>query len=97
MSMVLALRISVVMPTETSFKRQTILEQQTLFLTENKDLLLSRILTVRSSHRFNDFQRRVALNVAGLSLVYKYDRFSQLLEVVRMDPSGGAAILFKLE
>ena len=39
----------------------------------------------------------MALNVAGLSLVYKYDRFNRLSEVVRMDSSGRAAILLKLE
>ena len=39
----------------------------------------------------------MALNVAGLSLVYKYDRFYRLSEVVRIDPSGRGAILLKLE
>lgn len=39
----------------------------------------------------------MALNVAGLSLVYTYDRFYRLSEVVRVDPSGRADILLKLE
>ncbi|KAL9963573.1 hypothetical protein ACROYT_G027096 [Oculina patagonica] len=51
----------------------------------------------RITYKFNDFQRRVALNVAGLSLAYKYDRFYRLSEVVRVDLSGKGDILLKLE
>lgn len=39
----------------------------------------------------------MALNVAGLSLVYTYDRFYRLSEVVRVDPRGRGDILLKLE
>ena len=39
----------------------------------------------------------MALNVAGLSLVYTYDRFNRLSEVVRMEPSGRVDVLLKLE
>ena len=39
----------------------------------------------------------MALNVAGLSLVYRYDRFNRLSEVVRIEPSGRADVLLKLE
>ncbi|XP_068683141.1 uncharacterized protein [Montipora foliosa] len=49
------------------------------------------------SYKFNNFQRRVALKISGLSLVYKYDRFNRLSEVVRIDASGRGAILLKLE
>ena len=39
----------------------------------------------------------MALNVAGLSLVYTYDRFYRLSEVVRLHPSGRVDVLLKLE
>ena len=39
----------------------------------------------------------MALNVAGLNLVYTYDRFYRLSEVVRVDPSGKHDIILKLE
>lgn len=39
----------------------------------------------------------MALNVAGLNLVYTYDRFYRLSEVVRVDPSGRGDVLLKLE
>ena len=39
----------------------------------------------------------MALNVAGLNLVYKYDRFYRLSEVVRVDPSGRGNVLLKLD
>ena len=51
----------------------------------------------RITYKFNDFQRRVALSTAGLNLVYTYDRFYRLSEVVRVDQSGRGDILLKLE
>lgn len=39
----------------------------------------------------------MALDVAGLSLVYTYDRFYRLSEVVRIDSSGRGDVLLKLE
>ncbi|KAL9963565.1 hypothetical protein ACROYT_G027086 [Oculina patagonica] len=53
----------------------------------------------RITYQFNGFQRRVALNVTGLSLAYKYDRFYRLSEVVRVDPnaSGRGDTLLKVE
>ncbi|KAJ7392607.1 hypothetical protein OS493_010258 [Desmophyllum pertusum] len=53
----------------------------------------------RITYKFNDLQRRVALNetVSGLSLAYTYDRLYRLSEVVRVNPSGRRDILLKLE
>ena len=54
----------------------------------------------RITYKYNEFQRRVAMkaNVAGLSLIYTYDQFYRLSEVVRADPSGRLGdILLKLE
>lgn len=39
----------------------------------------------------------MALDVAGLNLVYTYDRFYRLSEVVRIDSSGRSDVLLKLE
>ena len=68
-----------------------------VFDRENRPSTLTYPNGQRLTYKFNNFQRRVALNVAELSLVYRYDRFYRLSEVVRVDPSGRVDVLLKLE